>query len=107
MADQVPLYIIHCWRPYQNCYYGIGINICNIDFANFDEVALVKLTIRGKHTFKKNLFPYFLQFQRALKLRFSTFRSPRTLLSRETGGLQIYPSFRQQFAKSKPRQSKK
>ena len=94
--------MIHCWRPLQNCYYGIGINICNIDFSTFEEVRFLKLTISdsGKKTFKKNLYPAFAVFQLALKLRFRDARNLRRFLQRQATGEPLVKPFHQYLQQS-------
>lgn len=102
MAAQQPFYMIHCWRPLQNCYYGIGISMFNIDFSSFDEVRLLKLTPLngGKKVVKKNMFKAFLQFQIALKLRFRDVRKTSRILRRELMGQQLTKPFRHYLQQS-------
>jgi hypothetical protein len=94
--------MIHCWRPLQNCYYGIGVNICNINFAIFDEVRFLKLTVvsAGRKTFKKNLFPYLHRFQLAYRLRIRDAKSPRRFLQRQTTGQPLVKPFRHYLQQS-------
>ena len=102
MAVQQPFYMIHCWRPLQNSYYGIGISMFNIDFSSFDEVRLLKLTPLngGKKIVKKNMFKAFLQFQTAIKLRFHDIRRTRGILRRELSGQSLTKPFRHYLQQS-------
>lgn len=93
VSVQAPIYMIHCWRPLQNCYYGVGINLCNINFSTFDEVRLLRILIVGKKTIKKNFYPALCCFQRALKLRFHDVRNPRNFLRRQATGEPLVKPF--------------
>ena len=97
---QTPFYMIHCWRPLQNCYYGIGVNLCNIQFGLFEEVRLLRITIVGKKTIKKDFYPALHRFQRALKLRFRDVRNVRNFLRRQAMGECLVKPFRHYLQQS-------
>ena len=84
-------YMICCKQDHASCYYTNGVGCIHIPFKNAKSVELQKITFYGNNKFTRNLFPFFLKFQKHIHRYIRWIikqRSVKVFLQRQLIGVQ-------------------